>query len=50
MYLGEVTGLAVVADNYLPSPDGPTLAHYLRYGFFWLPERVRRAVAEALRP
>lgn len=48
MYLGEVTGLAVVADNYLPSPDGPTLAHYLRYGLFWIPERARKAIAEAL--
>ncbi len=48
MYLGEVTGLAVVADNYLPSPDGPTLAHYLRHDFFWMPERVKKAVAEAL--
>jgi hypothetical protein len=48
MYLGEVTGLAVVAVNYLPSPDGPTLAHYLRHGFFWMPERARRAVEEAL--
>jgi hypothetical protein len=49
MYLGEATGLAVVADNYLPSPDGPTLVHYLRHDFFWMPERIKRAVAEALR-
>ncbi|MFZ8811819.1 MAG: radical SAM protein [Pyrobaculum sp.] len=49
MYLGEVTGLAVVADNYLPSPDGRTFVHYLRHDFFWMPERVKKAVAEALR-
>ena len=49
MYLGEVTGLAVLAENYLPSPDGPTLEHYLRYDFFWMPERARREVAEAMR-
>jgi hypothetical protein len=49
MYLGEVTGLAVLADNYLPSPDGPTLMHYLRHGFIWMPEKAKKAVAEALR-
>ncbi len=49
MYLGEVTGFAVLADNYLPSPDGPTLEHYLRHDFFWMPERAKRAVAEVLR-
>jgi len=49
MYLGEVTGLAVLAENYLPSPDGPTLEHYLRHSFFWMPERTKREVAEALR-
>jgi hypothetical protein len=49
MYLGKVTGLAVVADNYLPSPDGRTFVHYLRHDFFWMPERVKKAVIEALR-
>ncbi len=49
MYLGEATGIAVIAENYLPSPDGPTLAHYLRHDFFWMPERIKRVVAEALR-
>jgi hypothetical protein len=49
MYLGEVTGLAVLAENYLPSPDGSTLEHYLRHDFFWMPERVKKEVAEALR-
>jgi hypothetical protein len=49
MYLGEATGVAVIAENYLPSPDGPALAHYLRHDFFWMPERIKRTVAEALR-
>ncbi len=49
MYLGEATGLAVLTDNYLPSPDGPMLEHYLKYGFFWMPERIKQIVAEALR-
>jgi hypothetical protein len=49
MYLGEVTGLAVLADNYLPSPDGPTLMHYLRHDFIWMPERAKKAVTETLR-
>ncbi len=26
-----------------------TLEHYLRHGFFWMPERVKKAVAEVLR-
>jgi len=47
-YLGEVTGVAVIASNYLPSPDKETLKHYLRYSFLGMPERTRKSIASKI--
>ncbi|AFA40149.1 hypothetical protein Pogu_2122 [Pyrobaculum oguniense TE7] len=49
MYLGEVTGVAVIASNYLPSPDGEALKHYLKHDFFGMPERTKRSIMERLK-
>ncbi|MGC9012673.1 hypothetical protein, partial [Thermogladius sp.] len=48
MYLGEVTGVAVIAENYLPSPDLRTLRHYLDYDFFAMPQRTKDLIRERL--
>jgi len=48
MYLGEVTGVAVIATNYLHSPDGEMLKHYLKYSFLGIPERTKKKIIEKL--
>jgi hypothetical protein len=47
-YLGEVTGVAVIAENYLPSPDGKTLKHYLKYDFLAMPDRIKKSIFSKL--
>jgi len=48
MYLGEVTGVAIIATNYLHSPNKEVLKHYLKYSFLGIPERAKKNIMRKL--